>query len=256
MQRLKSGAAFFKEVWQAAREQPSLLAPALWTFGAGLALTMLAVLVTWLVLANGRSLLLAALIGFALAAAFILATALGYTISAATSHRFYSVLNGQTPSNELSNAALRHSGGELLLFALASPLMRLLPAKPEDDWKRAAYLVLPVAANTGLSIGDSLLRVSQMVRANLLRIGEGLVGARALARLAGGLLSIPLGVSLGLFIIGLFLSAALAFGYFLTSTYDTCLYQWAASLERSRGEAQGAYVSAPPMLAVALSTAG
>lgn len=278
MQKIRTGLAFFKQAWGNARHKPALFKPGLYSLLAGFILTLFALLPVGLVIYFLGNAIPGVLLTGVLCA-FLLAGQLACSqlFSLMTTYLFYSFQAQAETSMKAAWAVLRRAWFDTLTLALAGPGIALqrrlnrtaLPgaAKPDRAWLSAAYLVLPVMAVENLGLKASLQRTSQMVRDNLLRSGENLLGVKTFNRLAGGILGLAgiilgvmvgwrlrglVGACAGIVLTSLFILAATNLVAFNQSAYSTCLYQWAQRVETAQQQNLPGEALAPEMLTAAL----
>jgi hypothetical protein len=132
----------------------------------------------------------------------------------------------------------------------------------EAIWTMTAFLLLPAIIIEDASFFQAMRRVRQIHKGNLLLIGIGEVGVRFFTGLLGFLVFVAIfgviyvaanvmsGVAALVFALlvgGTLLALYFAFSIYLRMAYYTCLYVWAAAVEKA-----GASVPAPGPLGVAL----
>lgn len=129
-------------------------------------------------------------------------------------------------------------------------------------WTVMTYLMLPAIIVEDISLGAALKRVRALHKGNLLLIGIGEVGVRAVTGIigfvvmlligfvvyfslatVGGTVGVIMAIGLG----GTMLTLFAAFNVFVRMAYYTCLYLWACDVEK-----QGESAPAPLPLARAL----
>ena len=139
---------------------------------------------------------------------------------------------------------------------------RLLAGLVEAVWTTFTFLLLPAIIIEDAGFGQAMKRVRELHKGHMLLIGLGEVGVRGVTSLIGflwfllifgviyaafsvvggtGALVISFVVGGGMF------AAFVAFATFIRMAYYTCLYLWAADVER-----QGQSAPAPLPLAIAL----
>jgi len=139
---------------------------------------------------------------------------------------------------------------------------KIVAAIVEAVWTTLAFLLLPAIIIEDAGFGAAMKRVRQLHKGNLLLIGIGEVGVRGVTGLIGflwvllmfgalyGVAAVFSGMTaIILFIIigGTMLSLFAAFATYMRMAYYTCLYLWAADVEK-----QGHSAPAPLPLAIAL----
>jgi hypothetical protein len=132
----------------------------------------------------------------------------------------------------------------------------------EAIWTTLSFLLLPAIIIEDAGFGAAMKRVRELHKGNMLLIGIGEVGVRGVTGLIGFLwILLTFGVGYGLasvfsgwsavglivFVCGSMLSLLAAFTTYIRMAYYTCLYLWAADVEK-----QGQSAPAPLPLAIAL----
>jgi len=132
----------------------------------------------------------------------------------------------------------------------------------EAIWTTLAFLLLPAIIIEDAGFGAAMKRVRQLHKGNMLLIGIGEVGVRGVTGLISFLwVLLTVGVGYGIasifsswtaltlvvIVCGTMLSLMVAFSTYLRMAYYTCLYLWAADVEK-----QGQQAPAPLPLAIAL----
>ena len=132
----------------------------------------------------------------------------------------------------------------------------------EAIWTTLAFLLLPAIIIEDAGFGAAMKRVRALHKGNLLLIGIGEVGVRGVTGLIGFLwMMLVFGVIwvdvqvfsgwtaliFGVVVGGTMISLFVAFSTYLRMAYYTCLYLWAADVEK-----QGQSAPAPLPLAIAL----
>jgi len=153
------------------------------------------------------------------------------------------------------------------LFARAarsedSIIGRIIAGIVESIWTTLSFLLLPAIIIEDAGFGQAMKRVRDLHRGNLLLIGIGEVGVRAVTGLIGfvwfilmflviyAILSISSGTTAIVLVFtigGTMFALYAAFATYLRMAYYTCLYLWAADVE-----AKGQSAPAPLPLAIAL----
>jgi hypothetical protein len=129
-------------------------------------------------------------------------------------------------------------------------------------WTVVSFLLLPAIIIEDASLGQAMRRVRELHKGNLLLIGVGEVGVRAVTGLIGfgvvclifaviylaatalhGVAALIVAIGIGGTLFALFA----AFNVYLRMAYYTCLYLWAVEVEKA-----GGHVPAPGPLGVAL----
>jgi len=170
---------------------------------------------------------------------------------------------------------------ESLIFTLASPgaqiIYRVRQAFSNIDaqalaWLDAFPLIQPIMIIDDLGLRESVNRVKEIVRENLLKIRPGFVRVRLVANLVqwlliglGILVGVLVGISLappttsgswrlvlgagvGLLVGGIFTLLGMSFSTFTRACYHMTLYQWVRQAEKTRQEKTGAQAAPPKIL--------
>jgi hypothetical protein len=157
-------------------------------------------------------------------------------------------------------------------------ILRAAMRTVEALWTEAALLVLPAMVIDNLNFKDSLARILQITKENLLLIGISTVGVRwvtgllgfvfsmiglALAFAIGGGIAyvgnggtalVVIGITIGALIFFTFIMVAALFSSYTTTAYHTCLYIWARDVEKAHVEGRATQqIAAPAPLAAALA---
>ena len=188
---------------------------------------------------------------------------------------FFDILTlaaASTAVNMLKSAAQRNRKNNVV-----SGLMRSATSLLETLWTEAAYLILPAMVIDDLNLKNSLQRVWNITKQNLLLIGISTVGVRwvtglisfvfsaigfAIAFVIGGGLGFVSGGNTAISVIGIvigalvfftFVMVASIFSSYTNTAYHTCLYIWARDVETAKAQGNSVPVSAPAPLAAALA---
>jgi hypothetical protein len=139
---------------------------------------------------------------------------------------------------------------------------KIVAAIVESIWTMLSFLLLPAIIIEDASFGTAMRRVRALHKGHMLLVGVGEVGVRLVTNLIGVLwILLIFGVVYGSFALvgdtaalvisfvvgGTMLALFAAFSTFLRMAYYTCLYLWAAEVERA-----GQSAPAPLPLAIAL----
>jgi hypothetical protein len=139
---------------------------------------------------------------------------------------------------------------------------KIIAGLVESIWTMLSFLLLPAIIIEDASFGTAMRRVRSLHRGNMLLIGIGEIGVRMVTNLIGLLwMLLIFGVVYGSFAVvggtpalvisfvvgGTLLALFAAFSTYLRMAYYTCLYLWAADVERA-----GQSAPAPLPLAIAL----
>lgn len=295
MESIRRGFAFLRQSWQMALNDRDLIKPSIYALVVGILVTFVfsIPLVISFALFGDRG--IGQLLGTLFGAFLIFAQyTVSYFFSAMTIYLIYGYLaEGDGVMAKAWQMAQRNWLNILSLAAasmVVTLLQRFIRGKGDSGtrnalaavidavWTQATYLVLPAMVIDGFNLKGGLRRATQIVKDNLLLIGVGMVGVRAVTGLIGfliggtgialglgvgiGLVSLSgqaiwgviSGLTLGAIIAGLFIMVAVLIASYTTTAYHTCLYLWAREVERARQEGQEAMtVQAPTPLAAVLS---
>ncbi len=188
---------------------------------------------------------------------------------------FFDILTlaaASTAVNMLKSAAQRNRKNSVV-----SGLMRSATGLLETLWTEAAFLILPAMVIDDLNLKNSLQRVWNITKQNLLLIGISTVGVRfvtglisfvfsaigfVIAFVIGGGLSFISGGSTAVSVVGIIIGAIIFFAFVMVASifssytntaYHTCLYIWAREVETANAQGSSIPVSAPAPLAAALA---
>ncbi|MFN3492170.1 MAG: DUF6159 family protein, partial [Anaerolineales bacterium] len=172
----------------------------------------------------------------------------------------------------LRQAAQRNRNG------MAGSLARAATGLLEVLWTQAAVLILPAMIIDDLNLKDGAVRVGKIVKENLLLIGVGAMGVRAVTGLIGfifGVIAFVIAIAVGgglafasggnttITIIAILIGALIfftiimlisVFSSYTNTAYHACLYIWARDVEKATVEGRvPSQVQAPAPLAAALA---
>ncbi len=275
---LSKGWSFMKAAFRMAGQNRKLLAPSVY-----LVLTTILYFVVWVValvaagpedISDGAWTAIGAIASFGSFLIFYFFC--GMTVNMIDVH-----LKGGQPSlgegardagkNFLAIAFLALISTVIELFAKAarnndSVVGKILAAIIESIWTVVSFLLLPAIIIEDASLGQAMRRVRDLHKGNLLLIGIGEVGIRALTNLIGflayalifGVVYVAVstfgsgtaGLILAFVLGGTLLALFAAFNVYMRMAYYTCLYIWAAEVEKV-----GTTARAPGPLGVALGHA-
>jgi len=273
---LKKGWAFMKAAFRMAGQNRKLLAPSLY-----MVLSMIVYYVGWIAAivaidpqqwSDGQWALVGGIC--TLGSFLIFYFFCGMTVNMIDVH-----LKGGTPS--LAEGA-RDAGKNFLaitFLAVISTIVEMIAkaARGKDNlvgkilasiieavWTMAAFLLLPAIIIEDASFGQAMRRCRDLHKGNLLLIGIGEVGVRAVTMVIGFLAMLVIfgviyaaagiggtaGLILAVLVGGTLFALFAAFNIYLRMAYYTCLYLWAVEVEKA-----GAGARAPGPLGEALGHA-
>jgi hypothetical protein len=195
------------------------------------------------------------------------------------------ITQGDGKMNEAMDAVKRNFGG-ILVLAVVSTLVKLIEnaarnrknvlgsifaAILEAVWTTATYFVLPAIIIENLSFVPAIKRSAYMIKNNLLLVAVGYVGVGAVLGLISFVVVVVgiaigvavaaafaalgtdamviVGIALAALIIGIMVALVSAANSYIQTAYYTCLFVWAAEVERVGQQAQ-----APAPLAAVMGT--
>jgi hypothetical protein len=257
------GWSFIKAAFAMAKENKKLLAPSLYQVLAGIVYFAIWVVILIALNPHWSKATWAVVSAIATFGSFLIFYFFcGMTVNMIDVH-----LRGGTPS--LGDGA-RDSGKNFLaieMFARAarnndSIVGKIIAGIVEAIWTTMAFLLLPAIIIEDAGFGQAMSRVRELHKGNFLLIGIGEVGVRLVTGLIGfvwflliflvvylAFRALPPTPALVVAFIagGSMLALYVAFSNYLRMAYYTCLYLWAADVERMGREAP-----APLPLAIAL----
>lgn len=273
IESFKKGWSFMRAAFAMARENRKLLAPSVYQvllsilYFAGWVAALVAIDPRW---SDGTWALVGAIAVFGSFLIFYFFC--GMTVSMIDAH-----LRGGKPS--LAEGA-RDAGKNfvaIVFLAVVSTAIDTLARAARDNnsiagkiiagiieaiWTMLSFLLLPAIIIEDVSLPAAMRRVRELHRGNMLLIGIGEIGVRMVTNLIGIVwMLLTIGVVYGAFALvggtpalviafvlgGTLLALFAAFSTYLRMAYYTCLYLWAAEVERA-----GQSAPAPLPLAVAL----
>ncbi len=269
----KKGWSFIKAAFAMARENKKLLAPSVYqvlvsiVYWVGWIAALVAMDPQW---SDGTWAVVGAIATFGSFLVFYFFC--GMTVNMVDVH-----LKGGTPSvGEGARDAAKNFVASVFL-ALVSTIIELFARAARDNdsivgkiiagiveaiWTTLSFLLLPAIIIEDAGFGSAMKRVRELHKGNLLLIGIGEVGVRGVTALIGFVwMLLIVGVVYGAFtafsgttalvivllVGGTMLSLYVAFATYLRMAYYTCMYLWAAEVEK-----QGQAAPAPLPLAIAL----
>tara|TARA_R110002096_G_scaffold171490_4_gene344498 strand:+ start:128744 stop:129598 length:855 start_codon:yes stop_codon:yes gene_type:complete len=259
--RISRGWGFIKEAFAMAKEERVLLKPSLYSVFAGIAYWVI-----WVVIFVGAEVDFDSGAGKAMGAVATFGSfAIFYFFMGMTVNMVDVHVKGGKPTLTEAYLDAKQNFGAILFLALISTIVELIAKAArrsaseeggaaaiimsiaasivESIWTMMAFLLLPAIIIEDASLGDSLRRVRDISKGNLMQIAIGDVGVRMVTNLIGLLVMLLLfgvfyvsfgvmggttGTILGVTIGGTILSLFAAFSSYLRMAYYTCLYIWAA----------------------------
>jgi len=298
MQSFSRGWAFLKQAWSMAFKDKDLLKPSIYALILGTIVSVIGIIP----LAGAAFFISGSQIGnFIL---FIMGSILvfvqfvvSYVFSAMTVYLIYEYLTEGDGRMDKAWAIVRRDFFDILTLAAASAAVNMLRGLANRNrnrgitgslvrsatgllqmlWTEAAYLILPAMVIDDLNLKNSMQRVLNITKENLLLIGISTVGVRWVTGLIGFLLGAVgfvigfaigggsayisggntavsiIGIVIGALIFFTFVMVASVFSSYTSTAYHTCLYIWARDVETAKAEGSSIQVRAPAPLAAALA---
>jgi hypothetical protein len=299
MQSFSRGWSFLKQAWGMAFKDKDLLKPSVYALIVGMIVSVIGiipiVIVAFFVGDSQIGRIIMGVLGVILMFVQFVVT---YVFSAMTIHLIYGYLTkGDGHMSEaweivrrdfvdiLTLAAVSTVVGTLRSIAqnnrknnVLAGILRTVMRTVEALWTEAALLVLPAMVIDNLNFKDSLARIIQITKENLLLIGISTVGVRWVTGLLGFVFSmiglvlafavgggiayvanggtalVVIGIAIGALIFFTFIMVAALFSSYTTTAYHTCLYIWARDVEKAHVEGRATQqIAAPAPLAAALA---
>jgi len=298
MQSFSRGWAFLKQAWSMAFKDKDLLKPSIYALILGTIVSVIGIIP----LAGAAFFISGSQIGnFIL---FIMGSILvfvqfvvSYVFSAMTVYLIYEYLTEGDGRMDKAWAIVQRDFFDILTLAAASAAVNMLRGLANRNrnrgiagslarsatgllqmlWTEAAYLILPAMVIDDLNLKNSMQRVLNITKENLLLIGISTVGVRWVTGLIGFLLGAVgfvigfaigggsayisggntavsiIGIVIGALIFFTFVMVASVFSSYTSTAYHTCLYIWARDVETAKAEGSSIQVRAPAPLAAALA---
>jgi hypothetical protein len=296
MESFSRGWSFLKQAWQMAAKDRDLLKPSFFSLLAGfvVSIVFIPLMVGAGFLTGGENSLFGQAILFVLGAIMIfIQYMVGYVFSAMTVHLIFGFLAEGDGKMDRAWAIVKRDVLDLMSLAAASTAVNLLKnaikGKGQSTgrnalaglldtvWTEAAFLLLPAMVIEDINLKDALIRVSNIIKNNLLLVGISTVGVKAVNGLIGfilgftgiglgfgigfgivsltgveSIIGLVSGIGLGVLVASLFIMTATVITSYTATAYHTCLYLWARDVEKARAAGSEAQVQAPAPLAAVL----
>ncbi len=298
MESFSRGWSFLQQAWGMAFKDKDLLKPSVYALVVGMIVSVIGVIplaIAYFIFGGSQAgnIVLFILGGILVFAQFVVT----YVFSGMTVYLIYGYLSEGDGRMDKAWAIVQRDFFDILTLAAASTavnmlksaaqrnrknsvvsgLMRSATSLLETLWTEAAYLILPAMVIDDLNLKNSLQRVWNITKQNLLLIGISTVGVRwvtglisfifsaigfAIAFVIGGGLSFISGGSIAISIVGIVIGALIFFTFVMVASifssytntaYHTCLYIWARDVETAKAQGNSVPVSAPAPLAAALA---
>jgi len=300
MQSFSRGWSFLTQAWSMAFKDRDLIMPSIYALGVGFVVSIIGIIpIVGAYLLFGES-GLGQFLTFVLVALMVFANFIvTYIFSGITAYLIFGYLSEGDGRMDHAWAIVRRDFFDILTLAAASTAVNMLKSLAnrrnrrgggnilaglarsaaglmEVLWTEASYLILPAMVIDDLNLKDSVTRVWEITKANLLLIGISTVGVRTVTGLIGfglgaigavigfgigyGLISIlgtgvaglAISIGLGAMIFFIFVLVASVISTYTGTAYHTCLYIWARDAEKAQAVGQSIQVAAPAPLAAVL----
>ena len=299
MQSFSRGWSFLKQAWGMAFKDKDLLKPSVYALIVGMIVSVIGIIpIVIVAFFVGDSQFGRIIMGVLGAILMFVQFVVTYIFSAMTIHLIYGYLTKGDGRMSEAWEIVRRDFVDILTLAAVSTVVGTLRSMAQNNrrnnvfagilrtamravealWTEAALLVLPAMVIDNLNFKDSLNRIVQITKENLLLIGISTVGVRWVTGLLGFVFSmvglvlalgvgggiayvangstalVVVGIALGALIFFTFIMVAALFGSYTTTAYHTCLYIWARDVETAKVEGRATQqIAAPAPLAAALA---
>ena len=298
MESFSRGWSFLKQAWSMAFKDKDLLKPSLYALIVGMVVSVIGIIpIIAAAVLFGDTQFGNIVLGVLGAILMFVQFVVTYVFSGMTVHLIYGYLTkGDGDMSEawdivrrdffdiLTLAAVSTAVGLLRQAAnrnrnrgIAGNLARAATGLLEVLWTQAAVLILPAMIIDDLNLKNGAIRVGNIVKENLLLIGIGAVGVRAVIGLIGffaGAIALVIAIAIGgglayisgnatISVIGIVVGALFfftvvmlisVFSSYTSTAYHTCLYIWARDVEKATAQGRvPAQVQAPAPLAAVLA---
>jgi hypothetical protein len=300
MQSFSRGWSFLTQAWSMAFKDKDLIMPSIYALGVGFVISIIGIIpIIGAYLLFGES-GLGQFLTFVLGALMVFANFIvTYIFSGMTAYLIFGYLSEGDGRMDHAWAIVRRDFFDILTLAAASTAVNMLKSLAnrrnrrgggnilaslvrsaaglmEVLWTEASYLILPAMVIDDLNLKDSVTRVWEITKANLLLIGISTVGVRTVTGLIGfglgaigavigfgigygliyilgtGVAGLVIGIGLGAMIFFIFVLVASVISTYTGTAYHTCLYIWARDAEKAQAVGQPIQVAAPAPLAAVL----
>lgn len=299
MQSFSRGWSFLKQAWGMAFKDKDLLKPSVYALIVGMIVSVIGIIpIVIVAFFVGDSQFGRIVMGVLGAILMFVQFVVTYVFSAMTIHLIYGYLTKGDGRMSEAWEIVRRDFVDILTLAAVSTIVGTLRSMAQNNrrnnvfagilrtalravealWTEAALLVLPAMVIDNLNFKDSLNRIVQITKENLLLIGISTVGVRWVTGLLGFVFSmiglvlafavgggiayaangattfLIVGVAIGALIFFTFIMVAALFSSYTTTAYHTCLYIWARDVETAKVEGRATQqIAAPAPLAAALA---
>jgi membrane-anchored glycerophosphoryl diester phosphodiesterase (GDPDase) len=300
MQSFSRGWSFLKQAWGMAFKDKDLLKPSVYALIVGLIVSVIGIIpiIIVAVVVGGDNQIGRVIMGFFGVVLMFAQFVVTYVFSAMTIHLIYGYLTKGDARMDEAWAIVRRDFLDIVTLAAVSTLVGTLRSMAQNNrknsvlagilrtamravealWTEAALLVLPAMVIDDLNFKNSLARIVQITKDNLLLIGISTVGVRWVTGLIGFVFTmiglviaiavgggiayvgnastalVVVGIAIGAMIFFTFIMVSALFSSYTTTAYHTCLYIWARDVEKAHVEGRATQqIAAPAPLAAALA---
>jgi hypothetical protein len=300
MQSFSRGWSFLKQAWGMAFKDKDLLKPSVYALIVGLIVSVIGIIpiIIVAVVVGGDNQIGRVIMGFFGVVLMFAQFVVTYVFSAMTIHLIYGYLTKGDARMDEAWAIVRRDFLDIVTLAAVSTLVGTLRSMAQNNrknnvlagilrtamravealWTEAALLVLPAMVIDDLNFKNSLARIIQITKDNLLLIGISSVGVRWVTGLIGFVFTmiglvlafaigggiayvgnastalVVVGIAIGAMIFFTFIMVSALFSSYTTTAYHTCLYIWARDVEKAQVEGRATQqIAAPAPLAAALA---
>lgn len=297
MESFSRGWNFLKQAWSMAFKDKDLLKPSIYALIVGGIVSVIGIIpIIIAAILFGDSQFGNIVLGILGAILMFVQFVITYVFSGMTIRLIYDYLTKGDGDMSQAWAIVRRDFFDILTLAVVSTVVGLLRQAAQRNrnsmagslaraatgllevlWTQAAVLILPAMIIDDLNLKDGAIRVGKIVKENLLLIGVGAIGVRAVTGLIGfvfGVIAFVLALAVGgglafasggnttITIIGIVVGALIfftiimlisVFTSYTNTAYHACLYIWARDVEKATVEGRVAnQVRAPAPLAAVL----
>lgn len=298
MQSFSRGWNFLKQAWGMAFKDKDLLKPSLYALVVGMIVSVIGIIpiiIAAIVFGETRfgNIVLAVLGAILMFVQFVIT----YVFSGMTIRLIYDYLTKGDGDMSKAWEIVRRDFVDILTLAAVSTAVGLLRQAAQRNrnsvvgniarsatsllevlWTQASVLILPAMVIDDLNLKDGAIRVGKIIKENLLLIGIGAIGVRAVTGLisfVAGVIAFVLAFAIGggaafasggnttITIVGIVIGALIfftiilfinVFSSYTNTAYHACLYIWARDVEKATVEGRVAdKVLAPAPLAAVLA---
>jgi hypothetical protein len=298
MESFSRGWSFLKQAWSMAFKDKDLLKPSVYALivgGIASVIGIIPIIIAAVLFGDTQfgNIVLGILGGILMFVQFVIT----YVFSGMTVYLIYGYLTKGDGHMSEAWSIVRRDFFDILTLAAVSTVVGLLRQAAQRNrnnvagnlaraatgllevlWTQAAVLILPAMIIDDLNLKNGAIRVGKIVKENLLLIGVGAIGVRAVTGIIGfvvGAIALFLAFAIGagisfasggnttISVVGIVVGALIffavimllsVFSSYTTTAYHTCLYIWARDVEKATAEGRvPSQVQAPAPLAAVLA---